>query len=161
MQHFEIPDTIAIGGRDIAVSVDASVTRQLDAFVEFLHQYERFEPAFAAAIKSSYEDHSSLVFDFEEGLAPSTWQALFPGCKTAADVTAETFFQATTLCGIHLWKDDDASEKIVADYRFCVANVSGSGHKGLQFGGLVDVTDQVLAVKAKLDGTVLGVDHES
>ncbi|MEY4560904.1 MAG: hypothetical protein RLZZ618_181 [Pseudomonadota bacterium] len=161
MQHSELPKTIVIGGRDIAISVDMSVARQLDAFVEFLHHYDRFEPAFAAAIKSSYQDHSALLCDLEQGLKSSTWQALFPGCKTASDVTATKFFQATTLCGIHLWKDDDDGEMIVADYRFCVEKVSESELKGLQFGELIDVTDQVIAVKAKLDGTVLRVDHES
>jgi len=158
---------VTIGTRQVELTVwsDNELTQgHLDAFARFLQNYGKFEPAFAAAIKADYERDKNLAEWMEEVLEPPYWQALFPGCQTAEDVTAEHFFKATTLCSISFYPDrpDDGTE-ITADYRFCVpesALVREHPH-GLRFADRVDVTDQILAIRAMLDGKLVSVGHES
>ncbi len=151
---------------EVAICAKAPVSQpQLDAFARFLNDYAQMESPFAAAIKARYDDkEGDLIEWLEEVLEPVYWAALFPGCKSAAEVSADQYFKALTLCSVRLYPEpapDD--EEIVADYRFCVPeSIVLSEHSRYQrYLDRCDVTDQVLAVKAMMDGRLLGVDLES
>ncbi|MES2952551.1 MAG: hypothetical protein V4858_28820 [Pseudomonadota bacterium] len=162
------PGPVMLGDRAVEVQIWAKAPvsqTQLDAFAGFLNDYASMEIPFAAAIKARYDDkEGDLIEWLEEVLEPTYWAALFPGCNSAAEVNADQYFKTLTLCSVSFHPDpapDD--EEIVADYRFCVPeSILLPDHPNCQrYLDRCDLTDQVLAVKAMLDGRLLGVDHES
>ena len=130
-----------LGDRKVEVEIWAKAPvsqTQLDAFADFLNDYAQMEPPFAAAIKARHtDDEGDLIEWLEEVLQPAYWAALFPGCNSAAEVSADQYFKALTLCSVRFRPNpapDD--EEIIADYRFCVPESivlpehSGDEHHG-------------------------------
>lgn len=160
---------VMLGDRavEVAIWTKAPVSQaQLDAFAHFLNDYAQMEPPFAAAIKARYtDDEGDLIEWLEDVLEPAYWAALFPDCKSAAEVTADHYFKALTLCSVSFHPDPASDDdEIVADYRFCIPKSTLLPEHSTNFLRILewcDVTDQVLAVKAMLDGRLLGVDLES
>ena len=161
---------IMLGDRVVEVSIVQKKTpvtqAHLDAFARFLNDYAKMELPFAVAIKARYVDDEGYLIEWlEEELEPSYWSALFPGCKSAAEVSADQYFKALTLVSISFHPEpapDD--EEIVADYRFCIPESKLLPDNSTNFQRYLDwcdLTDQVHAVKAMLNGHLLGVDLES
>ena len=86
------PSPVVLGDRVVEVRIWAKAPvnqAQLDGFARFLNDYANMEPPFAAAIRARYTDKDGDLIEWlEEILDPPYWVALFPGCKSAAQVDA-------------------------------------------------------------------------
>ena len=134
------PDPVMLGDRAVEVQICQSTGEpgSVDAFARFLNDYARMELPFATAIKARYDDkEGDLIEWLEEELETAYWAALFPGCNSAAEVSADQYFKALNLCSVRFRPNpapDD--EEITADYRFCVPESivlqehSGDEHHG-------------------------------
>lgn len=111
-----------------------------------------------------------LLPELFAGLEAPYLAMLFPGCTGAEAVTPEAFFDSLTFCRLGYFDraEDGATlgqEFIIADYRFLVPELIASDAARrddfLMFGGLHDITNQVVTAKARLDGSVIDISVES
>lgn len=159
---------------DLNLHAPRVAAASLDRLSALLARLDTLDATIRQAVVSGFDTlpllKTYLLPGLFQGLESPYLATLFPGCASAELVSPDAFFDSLTFCrlGYYDRAEDGAGvgqEFVIADYRFLVPELIASDAARrddfVMFGGLHDITNQVVTAKARLDGSVIDISIES